>query len=396
MSRPNHLFLPALVLCGLLALSSGAMAEVVTFAAGPDQISSVGVLDIAENLHGDLFFGTDNGLSWYDGEWHIVHRNLGNARAGLLSDHVLAVEFDGQGNLWMGHPNGLQRLEAGTYTNFEDQQLLKSLDIHGLLRRGREMWVSSGNSGLHRYSDGTWRWFQPGGPEGLGCNYISAMATDPARGTLYVACREGIWYTDDTGDPARFLPLKVASVMPDPVRGIQGDPFGGLYVQNGTAIFHFAPSEGWRLVATSPDLLPGVDITDLRVAADRTLWIATNNGIYAWRDGGVRDHLDTASGIGSNGVKRLYLDSAQRLWFVTPENIGYATVGATVAGGGPVIPITTFELPTMTPLPATPVVPGITPGISVESFPEKPTAPPDPLTGFLDGIRGLMKKLFGG
>jgi hypothetical protein len=221
------------------------------------------------------------------------------------------------------------------------------------------------------------------------------LATDPAQGTLYAACREGIWFTDDTGETVRFSALKLPRIIPDPVRGIQGDPFGGLYVWNGSAVLHFTPPGSWRLSLTSPDLLQGVDITDLQVGADRTLWIATNNGIYGWRDGGVREHLDTVDGIGNNAVKLIYLDSAQRLWFATADSIGYATTAADTQAPGPAIPIMTFELPTTTPA-ATMSLPGLTPAISVTMTSERPPAPPDPLTGFLEGIRAFLRKLLGG
>jgi ligand-binding sensor domain-containing protein len=384
-----------LALCGILALVPVAMAETVTFAAGSGQISSEGVLDIAENLHGVLFFGTDNGLSYYDGSWHILHRTIEYSRQGLLSDHVLALEFDGGGNLWIGYPNGLQRLEGGSFVSVQDQQLLKSLDIHGLLRRGKEMWVTAGTAGLHRYRDGTWRWFRPGGPEGLGCNYVSYMATDPATGTLYASCRDGIWYTEDTGDSVAFSPLPAPGLLPDSVQGLHGDPFGGIYIFNSTAIFHFSPPGSWNLV-TSADLLPGIEISDVAVGPDRTLWVATNNGIYGWRDGRVRSHFDTNSGIGSDAVKMIYLDSSQRLWFVTPENVGYTVIGDGAWAGSPVIPVTTFELPTVTPVPPTPVEPRFTPAISISVTPERPAGPPDPLAAFLGGIQAFLSRLFGG
>jgi len=392
----NRAGILAVAICGLLALSAAATAEVVTFAASPEQISSVGVLDIAEDYHGNLFFGTDNGLSVYNGSsWLIVHSSFPNLRAGLLSDHVLAVEFDGDGNLWMGFPNGIERLEGGSFIPLQDQQLLKSLDIHGLLLRNREMWVSAGTAGLHRYRNGTWRWFQPGGPEGLGCNYVTAMATDPSDNTLYVVCREGIWFTDATGDIVRFSPLKISQIMADPVRGILGDPFGGIYVWNDSAVLHFNPPSGWRLVLTSPKLLTGVVITGLEVGADQTLWISTDNGIYGWRDGGVTEHLDSASGIQNNAVKKIFLDSSQRLWFVTTDNVGYATMGKTEQSPGPAIPITTFELPTTNVTPAI-IAPDLTPAISVTSTSERPLGPQDPLTGFLEGIRGFFSRLLGG
>jgi ligand-binding sensor domain-containing protein len=395
MRQRDHAGILALALCGLLALSVAAAAETVTFAAGEDEISSVGVTDIAGNLHGDIYFGTDNGLSFYDGSWRIVHPVYGDRRLGLLSNHVLAVEFDRDGNLWMGFPAGLQRLERGSFVTMEDQQLFKSLDIHDLLMRNREMWVAAGTAGLHRYLDGAWRWFQPGGAEGLGCNYITSMATDPATNTLYAACREGIWYTGGTGDFVTFSPLVKPGLIPDPVRELHGDPFGGIYILNATAIVHFTQPDDWKVIPAA-QLLPGIELNDLTVAPDRNLWVATNNGIYAWRDGGVREHLDAADGLRNNAVKMLYLDSSQRLWFVTPENVGYTVIRTKQEGGNPVIPITTFELPTTTPAPAATVEPRITPGLSIASTPEKPVSPPDPLTGFFDGILGFFRRLLGG
>ena len=383
----------SLVLCGILAVTAPALGGVVTFAAGSDQISSVGVLDIAQDLHGTVYFGTDNGLSYYDGNWHIVHQTYGNASLGLLSDHVLSLAFDRDGTLWLGYPDGLQRLEGVTFVTVRDQQLLKSLDIHLLLNRDREMWVAAGQVGVHRYLDGTWTWFQPSGSGGLGCTYVNSMATDPASDTLFAACREGIWYTNGTGGSETFSRLVNPALLPAPVRGVHGDSFGGIYLFNASEVLHFTPPSQWWLTITSQDLVPGIEISDLAVAPDRTLWIATNNGIYAWKDGQVRQHLDTSSGIVNNGVKKLFLDSSDRLWFVTPENVGYYQIEESPAAGSAVIPITTFELPTTTPGPT--VTPGVllTPGISIEGTPRQTPGGSDPLSGFFEAIGNFFRKL---
>lgn len=394
MGRRNVGKLLCILICGILVTSAPALAEIETFAAGADQISSAGVLDIAENFQGDLYFGTDNGLSFYDGAWHIVHRTYGELSRGLLSDFVLAVEFDDKGNLWIGYPNGLQRLEGGSFVTMKDQQVLKSLDIHEILRRDREMWIAAGNSGIHRYLDGNWRWFQPGGREGLGCNYVTSMAADPASDTLYAACREGIWFTEGTGESVAFSPLVKPELMPEPVRGIHGDPFGGIYIYNASAILHFIQPDQWEIAVTSRDLLPGIEINDLAPGSDRTLWIATNNGIYAWRKGHVRGHLDTTTGIRNNAVKSIYIDSSQRLWFVTPENVGFLRIEENLEGDGPIIPITTFELPEAIPSPILTTEPRITPGISIQDYSEKPASPSDPLTGFLEALGSFFRRFF--
>jgi ligand-binding sensor domain-containing protein len=372
------------------------MAGTVLFIAGSDQISSLGVIDVAQDAHGDLYFATDNGLSIYDGAWHITHMTYGNPSYGLLSDHILAVEFDAGGNLWLGYPDGLQRIEGEDFVTIRDQQLLKSLDIHSLLFANGRMWVAAGTSGLHRYDDGIWEWFRPGGPEGLGCSYVTSMAGDAAGETLYVACNEGIWSAKNTDEPVVFTPF-LNGLMTGSSFTIRSDPFGGIYIFNSSAILHFTPPDRWRTVVISEDLMPGIGIADVGVDPDQTLWIATNYGIYAWKDGKVRDRLHAGNGIRNNAVKKLYIDAEDRLWFVTPENVGFFQIARKREAGNPVIPITTYSVPTTIPVPSpveTPLPP-ITPAISIREIRETPTpTPSSPLAGLLDAIRSFFGVLF--
>jgi ligand-binding sensor domain-containing protein len=382
----------------ILLVSAPAMAEIVLYASGPDQISSLGVIDIAEDTHGDLYFATDNGLSIYDGAWHITHMTYGNPSTGLLSDHVLAVEFDSLGNLWIGYPDGLQRIEGSRYVTIRDQQLLKSLDIHGLLLANGKMWVATGTAGVHRYQDGVWEWFQPHGPEGLGCNYVKSMASDSAGDTLYLACNEGIWSTQNTEEPVAFTPLFPKEIVAEPALGIRSDPFGGIYIFNTSSIFHYAPPDELNLIVSSSDLMPCISINDARVDADRTLWIATDNGIYAWKDGRVRDHLDASKGIRNNAVKKIYLDAADRLWFVTPENVGFFRITRNPDTVISVIPIMTFSIQTPVPAPS-PVItplPEITPAVSfseIHDVQEAPATPSGPLADLLNTIESFFARL---
>jgi len=397
MGRGGRRLALGLLLSLVLLCSAPAMAEIVLFAPGSDQISSLGVIDMAEDDHGDLSFATDNGLSVYDGTWHITHMTYGNLGTGLLSDHLLAVEFDSPGNLWIGYPDGLQRVEGGRYVTIRDQQLLKSLDIHGLLLANGKMWVAAGTAGVHRYRDGAWEWFRPHGPEGLGCNYVKSMAGDSAGEIVYLACNEGIWFTKNTDEPVDFTPLFPREIVSEPALGIRSDPFGGLYIFNTSTILHFTPPDEWKVVASSSDLLLGIYIDDLRVDPDKTLWIATDNGIYAWKDGKVRDHLDSSKGIRNNAVKKIYIDAEDRLWFVTPENVGFYQINRKGGAGNPTIPITTYSITTPIPVPSavsTPL-PEVTPAVSFSQVQETPVATPQsPLSGILDALLGFFGHLF--
>ncbi len=384
-------------LCILLSLvllaTVPAMAEIVLFTSASDQISSVGVLDIAEDIHGTLYFGTDNGLSTYTGAWHIIHMTHGNATTGLLDDHVLALEFDSEGNLWLGFPDGLQMIEGGTYVPVLDQQLLKSLEIHGLLLANGEMWVATGTAGVHRYQNGGWEWFRPGGPEGLGCSYVESMAADPSGETVYMACREGIWSTRNTRDVA-FTPLAGMQRLAEPGITIRSDPLGGIFAFNTTHVLHYSPPNDWEGIVSSDDLNPVILLSDVTVDPDGTYWISTNNGIYAWKDGKVREHLDSSAGIGNNAVKMLYIDAGNRLWFVTPENVGFYQIIRESQEGNPPIPVTTFPLQTPVPTPEARLFPRVTPAVSFSESPESPAAGSQgPIGDILKAIAGFFGRL---
>jgi ligand-binding sensor domain-containing protein len=387
----------AVVLALVLLATAPALAETVLFGPGSDQISSLGVLDMAQERQGTLYFATDNGLSIYDGTWRIAHMTHGNTSQGLLSDHVLAVEFDPQGNLWLGYPNGIQRIEGGTFVTIRDQQMLKSLEAHSLLLANGWMWVATGTAGLHRYRDGAWQWFKPQGPEGLGCNYVRSLAGDSSGKTLYVACNEGIWYTANTDGPVAFKRLAGGLLGGGTGFTLREDPFGGIYIFNSTAVLRYSPVDGARVILAAEDLMIGIDIRDIAVDPDGTLWVATGNGIYGWKYGEAREHLDSSNGIRNNAVKWLYMDAGDRLWFVTPENVGYYQITPQRGSAGEVIPIETFPVQTQAPLsyPAVTPSPSVTPDISFTEIAESPVVTPsNPLADLLAAIGDFFGKLF--
>ncbi len=155
-------------------------------------------------------------------------------------------------------------------------------------------------------------------------------------------------------NPSLSRPSRAGQLAAGEGMTIRSDPFGGIYVFNASVIFHYTPPDQWDLILSSSDLTPGIDITDARVDADSTLWVATNNGIYAWKAGQVGDYLGVATGIRSNGVKKIYIDSQNRLWFVTTENVGFYRIPPRTGAGESVIPITTFSVPDPDPHPRPP------------------------------------------
>ena len=153
------------------------------------------------------------------------------------------------------------------------------------------MWVATGHAGIHRYRNGAWTWYQPMTRNGPGFYEVRSMALDAVPHPCHCHRGRRIVVHAAHGRSAR-----VCGDRP-PVRhlGLFGqarrDPRGGLPHQS-TMVVHYDPVDGFVPVLTGSDLAPaGVSINDIAAAPDGRLFIATDNGMYIWKNGGVADHL---------------------------------------------------------------------------------------------------------
>jgi hypothetical protein len=146
----SEVLLTLIVVCCLLPVPSGAQntAGLVLSSSGiqndpgqfhlfipsPDSISSIQINDLINGPQGMVIVATAGGLSTYNGSWTTRHRNLNNISAGLMDDFVTAVEYDNNGNLWIGFKSGIQIYDGVSYIPINDQQLLKDPRIIDLQR----------------------------------------------------------------------------------------------------------------------------------------------------------------------------------------------------------------------------------------------------------------------
>lgn len=389
----------AAVLLMVLIMAGPATAGITLFAPSSSSIASAGVLDMAEGRNGEIYFATDSGLSVFRDGWTTLRITTPLVNGSLLSDHVLAVETDHRGYVWVGYPSGLQVLAGSEITTLRDQQFLKNLNINTLYRNGEEMWVATGSAGVQRWRNGTWHRFVPGGEEGLEAYDVRSVAADRDSGAIYLASRDnGVWVAPAGPDPLRFTRL-LPHVPEDPA-GIQlrADPFGGIYLFNRTTVLHHSLQEGIQRVRYTPDFMTAdTTVYDMVIARNGVSWYATGNGIYGCADGKVTVHLTALNGIGSNAVKRIFADRQGRIWFVTPDGVGY--LPALLAEGTP-IPVHIVEtvgvVNTTPPLTTGPAefLPPPTPLISVTIIPGPEESSRNPLSGFFSGLSRWLGSFF--
>lgn len=382
------------LLCMLFVVAAVSAAEApLLFTPGSDSISSAGIHEMINGLEGSVIFATDHGRSEYTGEWSRYYRDPGNPGASPLGDFVRAIEFDAAGNLWIGYSNGLQILTPQGYLTIDDQQLLRNLAVNDLKRRDREMWVATGHVGIHRYAYGNWTWYRPHSPELPGDGTIEKILIDYLDGTLYLLLPGGLFQLNETAAPeGRFE--SVAGEI-DSLTGMKGgisDPHGGVLLYNSTRIFHLDIREGYTEMVCVGALSPDASqIFDIAAPPQGGILVGTDDGIIYWDEGNVSRHLDRDDGLPDGRVKKVYLDSQDRLWFATPSSVGFFRF----EGAGRMIPISSpqEEAPVTGEPSGAPSIPEDTP------FPPSPedTHPPEEVGdngNLLDLLQGILDRIF--
>jgi len=371
---------------------------ITLFIPAPDSIPTTQIMDLINeyNSSGNILMATSYGLSRYDGTWSTKRMTFTNLSEGLLDDFITSIEYDNKGNLWIGYSEGIQIYNGAYYTTLRDQEFFKSLRINDIQRWNNEMWIATGNAGLHRYREGNWTWFQPFTPSGPGFYEANAMIWDhDANATLIATVRDGIWIIRSQDDPVIFECIASRDSTYGMLDELKKDHSGGIYFFNDSVVAHYSSGEGFVPVLTSSDLaITRPPINDLVSGPDGKLYLATDNGIYIWENGRVFRHLSRFEGIGTNSiVHTINIDKMNRIWFSTPVNIGYYLDQSNA--GTPLevrIAITTPATTTSPVIPAETTYQRAVPTLREEGVsPSVTNAPPG---NFLDGIIQSLREFF--
>jgi hypothetical protein len=348
------------------------------------------------NKSGEIILATTFGLATYNGTWNVQHRFRDNLSAGLMDDYITAIEYDNEGNLWLGYSGGIQVYNGIYYRVFRDQELLKDPRVTDLQRWNDDMWIATGNSGLHRVHAGNWTWFKPSETGKNRFYEADSLALDSARNYLIIATqKEGLWMIRSTDDPVQFEMIEGKDGSYGKMEHVRRDPFGGVYFFNTTSIIHYSQDRGFTGMVTAGDLsVNPITINDIAAGEDGRLVIATDDGLYVWENNRIYRHIGRFEGIGTSpSVKTVNIDAQNRIWFSTSGYTGYYLDTSDTGTPIPieiVTPATLIPIQTIAYLPVT-----LDQGTSAEILPFTLTSMTDPLIRAIYSIiSGFSQKIF--
>jgi len=342
MARPVNselfvLFILLMIIVPASAAGSNALEPSVSspytitlFSPTASMVHSTQIMDMVNvpDAPGSVLLATSFGLSQYNGTWSTRHRNRDNSSEGLLDDYITAIEYDREGRLWIGYSGGIQIYNGRYYQTIRDQQLLKDPRITALQRWNDDMWVITGNAGIHRVHEGTWTWYQPVSQGGPGFYEANGMVLDHASDTLLIATdHEGLWAIRSQEDPIRFECIAPRDSTFGLLTEVRRNPPGGALFFNDTMVAHYSRDANFTSFLKS-DMLSGSgnNINDLTAGSDGRIFLATDRGLYIWKNGKIIDFIDRMGGIGTSPtVNWVYVDAENKLWFATNDDVGIVT-----------------------------------------------------------------------
>ncbi|OHD26186.1 MAG: hypothetical protein A2Y38_26765 [Spirochaetes bacterium GWB1_59_5] len=278
-----------------------------------------------------IWLGTYGGLARFDtktGTFSSWAHDADNP-ASLANDVVVSIGRDGEGRLWVGTLDGLERMDGNDFTHYKADPLRQGALAVGLIRSlyrdSRDaFWVGTSGGGLYRYlpeSDS----FEalrddPSSTAGLSSDYVFSIKED-ASGFLWLALwNYGISRFDPVTGSFTNYPLEdtrvyfVNAEAPGLVRA--GSWGGGLFeldTDSGTI-------RRYRSNADRQWSLPHDTMYSMLVDKLGNSWIGTNGGGFSLlvRDSegySIYEHSPSEPGSRASGKTISVLeDSKGRLW----------------------------------------------------------------------------------
>ncbi len=241
------------------------------------------VSSIAQDVRGDLWFGTGGGVARFDGRVFTTY----TIKNGLASDQVWCLLLDHNGWLWAGTEEGVSRFDGRTFSTFPIPAADLSAfpyytypkQINCMIEdKAGTIWFGTNGGGVYRYDGKALTNLSE--KDGLCNNFVQTILEDRA-GNLWFGTQFGGLCTYDGTTFTTYTR-----------KDLKGDHVWTLYQTSDDALWIAMARTGLcRYDGESFTCYNEKDGEGVRVVQSLTedaigqLWVGTSNGVYRFNDG---------------------------------------------------------------------------------------------------------------
>ncbi|MBN1781681.1 hypothetical protein JW948_11185 [bacterium] len=285
---------------------------------------------ICQDSEGFMWFGTNEGLSKYDGLSVINFRHDPGDSNSLTDNLIKNLIVDRQGNLWIGVDGRGLMVYNRDQNNFTELKYDSSVFHHTIAlfedAEGK-IWTSSSDTlfcldSKTRRIEGRWKFAES--PED---NLLLAIYED-SKSNLWIGTQEDGLYRFDRGTgqftPFRNDPADATSISGNAVNAIFEDGKGNLWIgtnDHGLNLYN-ARNSGFIRLDMDRTVPRSSRVRGLAEDDKGNLWIGTRGGLYlkdpesmTFRRYAHSEH--DFSRLTDNSIYDLYIDCSQVLWIGT-------------------------------------------------------------------------------
>lgn len=304
------------------------------------------VTSIVQDGRGYMWFGSQNGLSRFDGYRVTVYRNIPGDPRSLIDNWIQALHVDKSGRLWVATRAGTQRFDETdeSFTRIpppdSDTQDIRQRNVKSIANaENGALWFAT-DDGLRHLDPASGSAFilqhDPARADSLSDNHLTALARD-GQGHLWVGTREGLdlMLSDDAKSfrHFRFENPSTPKELPYEVRSLWPGQDGSVWISTALGL------ENWLLqgdqlkkrhFGIEDGLLPGT-ITAFHQDRDGAVWVGTNtHGLHYWDKATERfSRYSTDPHATDIDVSSLYQDRGGTLWIGTwTEGVKHADIAS--------------------------------------------------------------------
>ena len=294
----------------------------ITYTATNSGLVSNRVFSIAIDGNGDKWFGTDGGVSKFDGNTWTTYTT---SNSGLADNWVSAIAIDENGDKWFGTDGGVSKFDGNTWTTYTTSNSglgYNWISVVVIDGDGNKWFGTYGVcGGVSKFDGATWTTFTTSN-SGLASNCVFSIGIDNNNNHWFglggtqsgrVSKFDGAtWTTYTTANSG--LSNRVTSIAVD---GNSGKWFGTYGFGACCDGVHRFDEITWTTYTTANSGLSDNGIRAVTIDGDGNKWFGTNGGVSRFDGTAWTTYTTANSGLTDNIVRAIAVDNNGDKWFGT-------------------------------------------------------------------------------
>ncbi len=266
------------------------------------------ILSLLQDRKGNIWIGTfQGGVSRYDGR----HLTNFTTAEGLSNNIVNCIFEDNAGNIWIGTGSGAVKYDGHQFTTYSVKNGLCHNDIRAINQDNQgKIWICSFGGGISVFDGKSFSNYSE--KEGLIQNFFESLYKDHNGNIWLGSSAKGVLKYDGTcfthySEGEGMLGNEVRTILQDGSGNMWFGGRNGISKFDGKYFTQYAEQEG----------LSSKIIRSALFDRNGTLWLGTRNGGVCRYDGRLFTHLSSNEGLSNSRVMSIMQDNSGNVWLGT-------------------------------------------------------------------------------